>query len=145
MGQGMNRVTLVGNLGADPELKYFDGGTKVLKLRLATNDAWRDKEGVLQERTEWHYVKVFGSRAEALSRFLRKGERLVVEGYLHTSSFEKDGVRKWHTEVVARDVILAGGPRRSDESSWSRQGEGAPPAATRGNGVAPAAQDDIPF
>lgn len=151
MGQGMNRVTLVGNLGAEPELKYFDGGTKVLKLRLATNDTWRDKEGVQQERTEWHSITVFGSRGESLSRFLKKGDRLVVEGQLRTSSYEKDGVRKYRTEVIARDVLLAGASRRGGEASLAGQGV-ADVARSQGpskpNGAPPPlpnVQDDIPF
>jgi len=152
MAQGMNRVTLMGNLGADPELKYFEGNTKVLRLRLATTESWRDKEGVQQERTEWHSVTVFGNRGEALSRILKKGDRLLIEGNLRTKSYEKDGVRKYFTEVIAREVVFGGGGRRSSVE-WGAQGEAAgeqPPPVAGGaaNGAPPPlpeTQDNIPF
>ncbi len=105
---GMNRVTLLGNLGNDPELRMSASGG-VLKLRLATTEAWLNKEGKLSEHTEWHDVTLFGKRAEGLSRILGKGDRLVVEGALRTSSYEgKDGVTRYRTEVIARDIILTG-------------------------------------
>ena len=111
MSNGMNRVTLLGNLGQDPDLRIAPGGTCVLKLRLATTEAWFDKEGVLQDRTEWHDVTVFGKRGEALARILGKGETIIVEGSLRTSSYEKEGVKRYRTEVIARDVFLTGRPR----------------------------------
>ena len=105
----MNHVFLMGHLGSDPELRQFATGTgSLLRLRLATNDSYLDKNHERQERTEWHDVVVFGARAEALSRILSKGSGLVVEGSLRTSSWEKDGVRRYRTEVVARDVHLVG-------------------------------------
>ncbi|HTJ81080.1 MAG TPA: single-stranded DNA-binding protein [Polyangiaceae bacterium] len=109
----MNRVTLLGNLGSDPELRTTANGG-VLKMRLATSEAWLGKDGKLVDHTEWHDVALFGKRAEALSRILAKGDRVVVEGALRTSSYEaKDGGTRYRTEVLAKDVILAGGRRRS--------------------------------
>lgn len=108
MSNGMNRVTLLGNLGQDPDLRVAPGGTSVLKLRLATTEAWFDKEGVLQDRTEWHDVTLFGKRGEALARILGKGETIIVEGSLRTTSYEKEGVKRYRTEVIARDVFLTG-------------------------------------
>jgi len=114
MSNGMNRVTLLGNLGSDPELRAA-GASAVLKMRLATNEAWLGKDGKLTNHTEWHDVALFGKRAEALSRLLVKGDRVVVEGALRTSSYEtKDGSTRYRTEILARDVILAGGRRRTE-------------------------------
>jgi single-strand DNA-binding protein len=109
MAEGLNRVLLLGNLGADPELRVTSGGQSVLKLRLATSETYLDKNRVRQERTEWHSVVVWGKRAEALSKFLTKGSRLFIEGGIRTSSYDdKEGVKKYRTEVVAQNIILAG-------------------------------------
>lgn len=105
----LNRVILMGHLGADPELRTTADGLSLLKLRIATGEAWLDKESrERQERTEWHDVTLFGNRAEGLSRILHKGDCIVVEGSLRTSSWEKDGVKRWRTEVLARDICLTG-------------------------------------
>jgi len=107
MSDGMNKVFLCGNLGADPELRYTPNGTAVLNLRLATNDSWVDKEGKKQERVEWHSIVIWGARAEALSKILTKGACIVVDGGLRTSSYEgKDGVKRYKTEVYARDIAF---------------------------------------
>lgn len=109
MAEGLNKVMLMGNLGADPELRVTSGGQSVLKLRLATSETYLDKNRVRQERTEWHSVVVWGKRAEALSKFLTKGSRLFVEGGLRTSSYDdKEGNKRYRTEVVANNIILAG-------------------------------------
>src|SRR5579864_7109712 len=108
MAEGLNKVLLLGNLGADPELKVTQGGQSVLKLRLATTESYLDRNNTRQERTEWHRVTLWGKRAEALSKFLQKGERIFVEGRIQTSSYEKDGEKRYSTEVVANNIILAG-------------------------------------
>jgi single-strand DNA-binding protein len=110
MADGLNRVMLFGNLGADPELKMTSGGQAVLKMRLATTESYLDRNKQRQERTEWHSVVLWGKRAEALSKFLSKGSRLFIEGGLRTSSYEdRDGNKRYKTEVVATNVILTGG------------------------------------
>src|SRR5215468_1859520 len=109
MAEGLNRVMLLGNLGADPELRMTNGGQAVLKMRLATSETYLDRNRVRQERTEWHRVVVWGKRAEALSKFLTKGSRLFVEGGLRTSSYEKEGIKRYTTEIVASEIIMAGG------------------------------------
>lgn len=107
---GLNRVTLLGNLGADPELRMTQGGQAVLSLRLATSESYLDRNKVRQERTEWHRVSLWGNRAEALGKILAKGERLLVEGRLQTRSYDdKDGRKVYQTEVVATNVVLCGG------------------------------------
>lgn len=130
MTQGFNKVMLFGNLGADPELRGSDGGVRVLTFRLATTEVYFDKNQQKQERTEWHQVALFGPRAEPLSRLLRKGSRVLVEGRLQTSSYDKDGSKRYKTQVIATDLFLAGGagfdgpiPSRSFGSSRSN---GAP-------------------
>jgi len=113
MAEGLNRVMLLGNLGADPELKMTSGGQAVLKLRLATSETYLDRNKVRQERTEWHSVVVWGKRAEALGKFLTKGSRLFIEGGLRTSSYDdKDGNKRYRTEIVASNIILSGGGGR---------------------------------
>lgn len=148
MAEGLNRVLLFGNLGADPELRSTSGGQSVLNLRLATSESWLDKNRVRQERTEWHSVVVWGKRAEALSKFLAKGARVFVEGSLRTSSYEdREGNKRYRTEVVAQNIILGG---RSGNSSRSDDGdaqEQAPPERRSGNEGAAGGDeiDDIPF
>jgi single-strand DNA-binding protein len=110
MAEGLNRVMLLGNLGADPELRMTPSGQAVLKLRLATSETYLDRNRVRQERTEWHSVVVWGKRAEALSKILSKGSRLFIEGGLRTSSYDdKDGNKRYRTEIVANNIILSGG------------------------------------
>jgi len=110
MAEGLNRVMLLGNLGADPELRMTSGGQAVLKLRLATSETYLDRNKVRQERTEWHSVVIWGKRAEALAKILSKGSRIFIEGGLRTSSYDdKDGNKRYRTEVVANNIILSGG------------------------------------
>jgi single-strand DNA-binding protein len=115
MSNGMNKVMLFGNLGADPELRKTPSGASVLKVRLATNRSWVNKDGVREDETQWHNVTIFGGRGEGLARVLRKGSFLLVEGRIQTHSYEKEGTRRFYTEIVAEDVILGGhGSRRPD-------------------------------
>ena len=108
MSDGMNKVILLGNLGADPDLRYTAAGAAVLNLRLATNESYVDKNKEPQERTEWHSVVIWGSRAEGLARVLTKGSGVLVEGTLRTSSYEKDGQKRYRTEVHAREICFTG-------------------------------------
>jgi len=126
MAEGLNRVMLLGNLGADPELRVTPGGQAVLKLRLATNETYLDRNNVRQERTEWHRVTVWGRRAEALGKFLQKGHLLFVEGRLQTSSYEKNGEKRYSTEIVATNIVLAGGGRGARGEEGMREGGRAP-------------------
>jgi single-strand DNA-binding protein len=155
MAEGLNRVMLLGNLGADPELRMTQGGQSVLKLRLATSETYLDRNKVRQERTEWHSVVVWGKRAEALSKILSKGSRIFIEGGLRTSSYDdREGHKRYKTEIVANNLILSGGPRGGGGPSAQRGGGddyGAPaeePAAA-GGGFEEAeyggGDDDIPF
>jgi single-strand DNA-binding protein len=123
--QGINRTTLLGNLGADPELKYTPTGQAVLRLRLGTSESYPDKNGQRQERTDWHNVVVWGKRAEALHQMLRKGRSLYIEGRNQTRSWDgKDGEKRYATDVVATNVILLGGPRAGQEQHARQPPEG---------------------
>lgn len=106
MAEGLNKVMLLGNLGADPELKVLQGGQSVLRLRLATTETYLDKNNQRQERTEWHSISIWGKRGEALAKFIGKGARLYIEGGIRTSSYEKDGEKRYKTEINATNVIL---------------------------------------
>lgn len=152
MADGLNRVMLLGNLGADPELKMTGGGQAVLKMRLATTESYLDRNRTRQERTEWHNVVVWGKRAEALSKFLTKGTRLFVEGGLRTSSYEdRDGNKRYRTEVVANNIILSGrgsgggGPRGGEEGAGSSPPSGSPGGNYEDADYGAGDDDDIPF
>jgi len=114
MASGMNHVILMGNLGSDPELRIFESGTAMLRFRMATNESYLDKNRVRQSRTDWHDVVFWGARAEALARLLTKGTWVVVEGALRTSSYERDGVRRYRTEVVASEVHFTSARHRKN-------------------------------
>lgn len=116
MSDGMNKWFGMGNLAADGELKVTQGGQAVLKLRLACSDSYLDKNKTRQERTEFVSVTVWGRRGEALAKFLRKGARILVEGRLQTSSYEKDGEKRYRTGIVASNIILAGQAKKESEA-----------------------------
>lgn len=110
MAEGLNRVMLLGNLGADPELRYTQGGQAVLNMRLATTESYLDKDKVRRERTDWHNVVMWGKRGEALAKILAKGSTLFIEGSIRTSSYDdKEGNKRYKTEIIANNVILTGG------------------------------------
>jgi single-strand DNA-binding protein len=146
---GINKVTILGNLGADPELRMLPGGNAVLKLRVATNESWLDKEKNRQERTEWHRVTVFGKRAEGLAKFVRKGMKVFVEGRNQTSSYEKEGQKHYSTEIIAEQVLALGSGRGApDEAGASAEAPFSPHAASNGafsRGAPAPAATDIPF
>lgn len=149
MAEGLNRVMLMGNLGADPELKVTQGGTSVLKLRLATTENYMDKSGVKQSKTEWHSVVIWGKRGEALHKFLGKGSTVFIEGALRTSSYEdRDGVKRYKTEIVASNIILAGRGGGGGRGVSDDDDPGAPPPQQQQSRprpqAAPAHSDDGP-
>lgn len=141
---GLNRVTALGNLGADPELRMTQGGQGVLNLRLACSETYLDKEKKRQERTEWITCIVWGRRGEGLAKILKKGDRILVEGSLRTSSYEdRDGNKRYKTEVVAREVLLQGSPggKRERASEPEREKDDHPLDGPGFGGD----DDDIPF
>lgn len=123
MASGVNKVILVGNLGADPELRTTPGGQTVANLRVATTEYWNDKDGNRQERTEWHSVTVWGRSAEHCGQYISKGRQVFVEGRLQSREHEKDGVTRRVWDVVASNVVfLSDG---NGQSGGQRQGGGS--------------------
>ena len=105
MARGVNKVILIGNLGADPEIKYTQDGTQVTTFNVATSERWKGKDGQMQEQTEWHRIVVWRRLAEICGEYLHKGSKVYVEGKLQTRKWQdKDGHDRWTTEIVARDV-----------------------------------------
>lgn len=110
MAGGVNKVILVGNLGADPEVRFTPGGQAVANFRIATSESWTDKSGQKQERTEWHRIVVWGKLAELCGEYLAKGRQCFVEGRLQTREWtDKEGKKNYTTEVVASSVVFLGG------------------------------------
>ena len=111
MARGVNKVIIIGNLGADPETRAMPSGTTVANLRVATSESWRDKQtGEQQERTEWHRVALFGRLAEVAGEYLRKGSQVYIEGSLRTRKWQdKQGNDRYSTEIVGNDLQMLGG------------------------------------
>ena len=151
----VNKVILVGNLGADPELKYTPSNRPVCNLSVATNEVWKDKGGQKQERVEWHRVNVWGDQAETCSKYLTKGRMVYVEGRIQTRSWDdKEGKKRYTTEVVADRVVFLGGQGPGAEGAGGGGGgakkrgwgeESQTPAAADGPSGPPPSDDDIPF
>lgn len=115
----INKVMLIGRLGQDPELKYTPSGAAVCNFSMATSDSWTDKAGQKQERTEWHRIVVWGKLAELCNQYLAKGRQAFIEGSLQTRSWEKDGVKRYTTEINARNVQFLGGASASQGDNRS--------------------------
>ena len=147
----VNKVILVGNLGRDAELRYTPGGAAVATLNLATTEVWNDKGGQRQEKTEWHRIVLWGKQAESLQEYLTKGKQIYVEGRLQTRQWDdKDGNKKYTTEIKADRITLlgGGGGGRSGGADRAERGGGAHPGGGGGAEeppVEPITDDDIPF
>jgi single-strand DNA-binding protein len=148
----VNKVILVGNLGRDAELRYTPGGAAVATLNMATTEVWNDKSGQRQEKTEWHRVVLWGKTAESLSEYLTKGKQIYIEGRLQTRQWDdKDGNKRYTTEIRSDRVVLLGGGGRGGSMSGGgepRGGEargGSDFGGPGPEGSAPLTDDDIPF
>lgn len=149
----VNKVILIGNLGADPETRYLPSGDAVTNIRIATTESWKDKSGEKQEHTEWHRIAFFGKVAEIAGEYLKKGSPVYVEGRIRTRKWEdKEGQERFSTEIVADRMQLLGG-KRDEAGSGERTQRTQRPAAAAGSAPAKARQpgafdemdDDIPF
>ena len=109
MARGINKVILVGNLGNDPDVKYTQGGMAIATLSVATTSSRKDRDGNFQEKTEWHRVKLFGKLGEIAGEYLKKGRSVYIEGRLEYGSYDKDGVEKYFTDIVADEMQMLGG------------------------------------
>lgn len=136
----VNKVFLIGRLGADPEIKYTQSGHPVANFRIATSEVWNDKNGEKQERTEWSRVVVWGKTAEHCGEYLRKGSQVHVEGRLQTREWDdkNSGQKRYQTEVVADRVTFL-------DSKKDRGGGGREPGADDGPSHGSLSDDDIPF
>jgi single-strand DNA-binding protein len=132
---GVNKVILVGNLGADPEMRYTAGGTAVCKFRIATTEKFKDRQGNVQERTDWHRITAWGKLAEICGQYLAKGKQVYIEGRLEYGSYEKDGVKHYTTDIIANTMQMLG-------LVGNRVQEPEPPFGPPPGGVP---EDDIPF
>jgi len=157
MARGINKVILIGNLGADPETRAMPSGSQVANLRIATSESWRDKtSGEQQERTEWHRVALFGRLAEIAAEYLRKGSQVYIEGSLRTRKWQdKQGNERYSTEIIGNEMQMLGGrggagaggapgvsaPGRSAEPSYAEESGGSSAGSGRGEDF----DDDIPF
>lgn len=140
----VNKAIIVGRLGADPELRFTPGGRSVANFNVATSSVWKDKSsGEKREDTQWHKIVVWGPQAETCSKFLKKGREVFVEGEIRTRSYEdKEGSKRYVTEIVARDVRFLGG--RGDRDASEGGGDfGAPTEPPAG--FDETGDDDIPF
>jgi single-strand DNA-binding protein len=158
MARGINKVILVGTCGQDPETRYLPNGNAVTNLSLATSEQWTDKQtGQKVEKTEWHRVSLFGKIAEIAGEYLRKGSQVYIEGKLQTREWEKDGIKRYTTEIIVdmqgKMQLLGGKPDRSDsqgQPQQSRPQQQRPSQQQREPAPQQGAQfdsfdDDIPF
>ncbi|MBS0433143.1 MAG: single-stranded DNA-binding protein [Proteobacteria bacterium] len=167
MARGVNKVILVGNLGADPETRYTASGSAICTIRIATSESWKDKQtGEQQERTEWHRVKFFGRLAEIAGEYLKKGRQVYIEGSLRTDKYtDKEGIERYTTDIIANEMQMLGSAGEGGSRGSAGEGGGGyrpRPQQSRGGAPgepggrpAPAQQpasgggdfedDDIPF
>jgi single-strand DNA-binding protein len=149
MARGINKVILIGNLGADPETRHTAGGNAVTNLSVATSESWRDRQsGEMQEKTEWHRVVMFSKLAEIAGEYLRKGSKVYIEGRIQTSKWQdKDGNDRYTTEIIANEMQMLdsrGGGSGTEplEDRNGGYGGSAPSQKSSGGGNL---EDDIPF
>jgi single-strand DNA-binding protein len=135
---GLNKVTLIGHLGADPEVRFSGSGASIAKLSLATSEKWKDKRsGDMKEHTEWHRITFFGRSAEICDAYLQKGSHVYVEGKIRTSSYEKDGETKYSTEIHGSDMQMLGNIRTKADVEKKR--------AETGPKLTEEIDDEVPF
>lgn len=154
MARGVNKVILVGNLGADPEVRYGTSGSAICTIKIATSDSWIDKQsGQKQERTEWHRVKLFGKLGEIAGEYLRKGKQVYIEGSIRSDKYtDKEGVERYTTDIIANEMQMLGGAGGGgggdrEEGSAPPQRAARPASAPPRSNAPPAEEfeDDIPF
>src|SRR5438876_12421030 len=138
----VNKVILIGNLGKDPEVRFTQTGSAVANFSIATSEQWNDRDGKRQERTEWHNIVVWGKQGELCGQYLAKGRQVYVEGSIRTRSYDdKEGNRRYITEIIAQRVqFLGGGGRGAETARGAAPAEEAPAGAP-----AAAVDDDMPF
>jgi single-strand DNA-binding protein len=145
---GVNKVILIGNLGADPEIRHLQDGVSVANFNLATSEFFKDKNtGERREQTEWHRVVAWRRLAELTEKYLKKGSKVYIEGKLRTRKWEKDGVDRYTTEIMADEMTLLDKPSGQAQEQGQAQGQARPASAAPAKTSAPAGEelDDLPF
>jgi single-strand DNA-binding protein len=138
----VNKIVLVGHLGADPESRFTPSGVAVSTFNMATNESWKNKEGEYEDRTEWHRIVLYGKAAETASEYMKKGQLAYVEGRIRTRSWEdKDGMTRYTTEVLGDRFTMLG--RKSENKSTAAPAEAG--ASAGGEGGEGGDDDDLPF
>ena len=138
----INKAILIGNLGADPEIRYTPSGTAVANFNIATREQWTNKDGEREERTEWHRIVAWARLGEICGEYLKKGSPVYIEGRLQTRSWEdREGVKRYTTEIVASQMIMLGARDSADTFKPDAAAAGGPPGAP----VQAPEDDDIPF
>lgn len=142
MAKSLNKVQLIGNLGKDPELRYTTSGVAVATFSLATSDTWKDQDGNVQERTEWHNIVAWRKLAEICGEWLKKGKKVYIEGRIQTRSYDdkNTGQKRYITEIVADNLIMldgGGGRQTSADNSSAASAQPDPPPA--------GGDEDLPF
>ena len=148
MARSLNKAMIIGNLGADPEVRTTPGGTRVATLSVATSRSWTGKTGDQQERTEWHRIVAWDRLAEICERYLKKGDRVYVEGRIEYRQWEgKDGQTRYTTEIRAREMIMLGGRGEAgvEEGAPLSVGRPAEGEYSEFSNDALAGEDDLPF
>ena len=139
----MNKAIIIGNLGRDPEISHSQNGTKVAKLNLATSERWKDKNsGELQKLTEWHRITAFGRLAEICEKYLLKGKKVCIEGRIQTRCWEKDGIKRYSTEIIASKMEMLGGRNSKD---MMNPGETLADKENSGQTDLSSEDDEVPF
>lgn len=124
MGRSVNKVQIIGTLGRDPEMKYLPSGSAVVTVSVATDESYNDKNsGQKVEKTEWHRMTAFGKLAEIIGQYLKKGSKAYFEGKLRTNEYEKDGIKRYSTEIVVNDMMMLDG-RQDDQGQAPQQQQG---------------------
>lgn len=140
--RGLNKAEIIGLLGNDPEIKYTNNGTAIANLSVATNDGWKDKAtGQQQERTEWHRVVAFKHLAETMGTYLKKGSKVYISGRIQTRSWEKDGITRYSTEIVANELIMLDSKGNAEQPKDHVEPKPTTDNNTAGDGF----HDEIPF
>ena len=146
MPKSVNRVTLLGNVGKDPEMKYSQSGTAIARLSIATEDRYKDKSGDWQTKTEWHSATAFAKTAEIIGEYVKKGNKIYIEGKLQTTSWDdkETGQKKYKTEIVINDLVLLGSRESGGTSSAPQQAKPQPASKPKDEGWIDDS-DSIPF
>jgi single-strand DNA-binding protein len=155
MGKSVNKAIIIGTLGRDPEMRQMPNGNQVVNISIATDEGYNDKStGQKVEHTEWHRVTAYGKLAEIIGKYVKKGSKVFIEGKLKTRKWEKDGIERFSTEIVASDMTMLGGADSNNQQQPTQNNRQQQQTPNQAQGLAPPQQsnnfpndfdDDIPF